>query len=136
MTKLKLSNTYLPLVFIFVFVNALCVIFNNKLDGWSINHLVLQAANLLLFLLMIGSAYLHIKAFYKTNPQAFLRSVLGATVLKLFVIAGAALIYMLVAGENKSIYAVLAGLVLYVVYTFVEMRGILKMNKHENNGAA
>lgn len=136
MTKLKLSNTYLPLVFIFVFVNALCVIFNTKLDQWNINHLVLQAANLLLFLLMIGSAYLHIKAFYKPNPHAFLRSVLGATVLKLFVIAGAAFIYLLVAGENKSIYAVLAGLVLYVVYTFVEMRGIFKMNKHENNGAA
>ncbi len=136
MTKVKLSNTYLPLIFIFVFVNALCVIFNNKLDEWHINHFVVQAANLLLFLLMFGSAYLHIKAFYKPNPHAFLRSVLGATVLKLFVIAGAAFIYLLVAGENKSIYAVLSGLVLYIVYTVVEMRGIIKMNKQENNGAA
>lgn len=136
MTKIKLSNTYLPLIFIFVFVNALCVIFNNRLDAWQINHVVVQAANLLLFLLMFGSAYLHIKAFYKPNPHAFLRSVLGATVLKLFVIAGAAFVYLLVAGEKKSIYAVLAGMGLYIVYTVVEMRGIVKMNKQENDGEA
>ncbi len=136
MTKLKLSHTYLPLVFIFVAVNALCVIFNNKLDGWGIDHLVVQGANLLLFLLMTGSAYIHIKAFYKPNPHAFLRSVLGATVLKLFVIAGAVFIYLFVAGEKQNIYAVAVGLVLYIVYTIVEMRGIMKMNKQTGNGAA
>ncbi len=136
MTKLKLSNTYLPLVFIFVAVNALCVIFNNKLDEWHINHLVVQGANLLLFILMFSSAYLHLKAIAKSNPHAFLRSVLGATVLKLFVIAGAALIYLFVAGEKKSVYAVLAGMVLYVIYTTVELRGIFKLNKQSNNGAS
>ena len=136
MTKLKLSYTYLPLVFIFVLVNAFCVVFNNKLDEWNINHLVLQGANLLLFLLMFGSAYIHIKAYYKPNPHAFLRSVLSATVLKLFVIAGAALLYLLIAAENKSIYAIMAGLLLYVVYTTVELRGIFKMNKQANNGTA
>ncbi len=136
MTKLKLSNTYLPLVFIFVAVNALCVIFNNKLDEWKIDHLVLQGANLLLFLLMFASAYLHFKALYKPNPHAFMRSVMGATALKLFVIAGAAFIYLLVAGENRSVYAVLAGMLLYVIYTIVEMRGIVKLNKQAHNGAA
>ncbi len=136
MTKLKLSNTYLPLVFIFVAVNALCVIFNNKLDEWGVNHLVVQGANLLLFLLMFTSAYLHFKALYKPNPHAFLRSVLTATVLKLFVIAGAAVIYLLAAGEKKSVYAIIAGLLLYIVYTTVELRGIFKLNKQTNNGAS
>ena len=136
MTKLKLSNTYLPLIFIFVAVNALCVIFNNKLDEWHINHLVVQGANLLLFILMFTSAYLHLKAFYKPNPHAFLRSVLSATVLKLFVIAGAALLYLFLAGENKSTYAIMVGMLLYIVYTTVELRGIFKLNKQTNHGAA
>ena len=113
-----------------------CVIFNNKLDEWGVNHLVLQGANVLLFLLMIGSAYIHIKAYYKPNPHAFLRSVLSATVLKLFVIAGAVFLYLFVAGEKQSIYAVLAGLILYVIYTFVEMRGIMKINKQTRNDTA
>jgi hypothetical protein len=129
MTKIKLSNTYLPLIFIFVAVNALCVIFNNKLDAWKINHLVVQAANLLLFVLMFTSAYIHFKALHKTNPNAFLRSVLSATLLKLFVIGGATLVYLFVAGENKSVYAVIAGLLLYIIYTIVELRGIFKLNK-------
>jgi len=136
MIKLKLSNTYLPLIFIFVAVNALCVIFNNRLDAWNINHLVVQGANLLLFLLMFTSAYIHFKAMYKPNPHAFLRSVLSATVLKLFVIAGAALIYLFVAGEHKSVYAVIAALLLYIVYSAVELRGIFKLNKQANNGAS
>jgi len=133
MTKLKLNNTYLPLIFIFVSVNALCVIFNDKLDGAGINHLVVQGANLLLFLLMFISAYMHLKALNNNNPHAFLRSVMGATVIKLFVIAGAVFIYLFVAGEQRSIYAVLVSMGLYIIYTGVELRGLFRMNKQNNN---
>jgi hypothetical protein len=133
MTRLKLNNTYLPLIFIFVSVNALCVIFNDKLDAWGIDHFVVQGANLLLFLLMFVSAYLHFKALHNSNPHAFLRSVLSATVIKLFVIAGATFIYLLAAGEQRSVYAVLVGMGLYIIYTIVELRGLFKMNKQNNN---
>lgn len=133
MTKLKLNNTYLPLVFIFVSVNALCVIFNDKLDAIGINHLVVQGANLLLFLLMFISAYLHLKALHNSNPHAFLRSVMSATVIKLFTIAGATFIYLFVAGEQRSVYAVLVGMGLYILYTIVELRGLFRMNKQNNN---
>jgi hypothetical protein len=133
MTKLKLHNTYLPLIFIFVSVNALCVIFNEKLNAIGINHLVVQGANLLLFLLMFVSAYLHLKALHNNNPHAFLRSVMSATVIKLFVIAGATFIYLFVAGEQRSVYAVLVGMGLYIVYTIVELRGLFRMNKQNNN---
>ncbi|TKK68831.1 hypothetical protein FC093_09040 [Ilyomonas limi] len=133
MTKLKLNNTYLPLIFIFVSVNALCVIFNDKLDAYHINHLVVQGANLLLFVLMTISAYLHFKALRSSNPHAFLRSVLSATVIKLFVIAGATFIYLFAAGEQRSVYAVLVGMVLYIIYTAVELRGLFRMNKQNNN---
>jgi len=133
MIKLKLNHTYLPLIFIFVSVNALCVIFNDKLDSNGINHLVVQGANLLLFLLMFVSAYLHLKALHNSNPHAFLRSVLSATVLKLFVIAGATFIYLFAAGEGRSVYAVLVGMGLYIIYTVVELRGLFRMNKQNNN---
>ncbi len=133
MTKFKLNNTYLPLVFIFVSVNALCVIFNDKLDAKDINHLVVQGANLLIFILMFVSAYLHFKALHKANPHAFLRSVLSATVIKLFAIAGAVFIYLLAAGEQRSVYAVLVGMVLYIVYSIVELRGIFRLNKQNTN---
>jgi hypothetical protein len=133
MTKLKLNNTYLPLIFIFVSVNALCVIFNEKLNAIGINHLVVQGANLLLFLLMFVSAYLHLKALHDSNPHAFLRSVMSATVIKLFVIAGATFIYLFVAGDQRSVYAVLVGMGLYIVYTVVELRGLFRMNKQNNN---
>lgn len=133
MTKFKLSNTYLPLVFIFVAVNALCVVFNDELDAKKIDHFVVQGANLLLFVLMSISAYMHFKALRKPNPNAFLRSVLSATLLKLFAIAGGTLIYLLAAGPQRSVYAVIVGLGLYVIYTIVELRGIFRLNKENNN---
>ncbi len=121
------------MIFIFVSVNALCVIFNEKLNAIGINHLVVQGANLLLFLLMFVSAYLHFKALRNSNPHAFLRSVMGATVIKMFVIAGATFIYLFVAGEHRNVYAVLIGMGLYIVYTIVELRGLFRMNKQSNN---
>ena len=99
----------------------------------GINHLVVQGANLLLFLLMFVSAYLHHKALQNSNPHAFLRSVLSATVIKMFVIAGATFIYLLAAGEQRSVYAVLAGMGLYIIYMIVELRGLFRMNKQNNN---
>lgn len=134
MTKHKLNTTYLPLIFIFVSVNALCVIFNDKLDEKNINHLVVQGANLLLFLLMFISAWLHYKAMHKNNPHAFIRSVLSATVIKMFVIAAATFIYLLAAGEERSVNAVLVGMGLYIIYTTVELRGIFRLNKENTNG--
>ncbi len=132
MNKLKLRNTYLPLVFIFIAINAFCLIFKERLDERGVDHSVVQGANLILFSLAVVSAFMHYRAVSNSNPHAFVRSIMGATVLKLIIIAGSVFIYLYFSGSNKSIYAVLTGMGLYIIYTIFEVAGAFRLNKHSN----
>ena len=123
------AKRILPLFFVFVIVNSLILWFQPQLDHKKIDALVVFTANCLLFTLGILSLAMHLRALNKTNPNVFLRSVMGATMLKLLVLGGAALVYLFIAGKERSVYAVLAGMVLYVVYTVLEIRITLKMNQ-------
>ncbi|HXL58675.1 MAG TPA: hypothetical protein VN958_20575, partial [Chitinophagaceae bacterium] len=69
------------------------------------------------------------RSLRNTNPNVFVRSVMAATFIKLIVIAGAVIAYLMAAGENKSIYGVIAGIGLYFVYTFIEVKNTSRLNK-------
>lgn len=77
---------------------------------------------------------MHVKATGNKNPHAFVRSVMGATVIKLFVIAGSVMLYLIIAGNQKNISSVFICMGLYVVYTIIEVRGAFNLNQGKNNG--
>ncbi len=129
MDRVKLRSTFLPLVTVFVLVNAACFAWKNQLLAHGVDPSVVQGANVLLFLLATLCALMHYRAIKNPNPNAFVRSIMGATVLKLFVLAGAVLVYVYFTGVNKSVPAIVAGMVLYVVYTIFEVAGAFKLNK-------
>lgn len=124
-----MRNTFLPLVALFVLVNAVCFAWKDGLLAQKIDPTVVQGANVLLFLLAVICAVMHYRAVKNPNPNAFVRSIMGATVLKLFVLAGAVLVYVYLAGVNKSTRAIVAGMVLYVIYSVFEVSGAFKLNK-------
>lgn len=134
MDKAVSRKILLPLIFIFIAINSLCLVFNNRLNASGFSTDVIIAANLILFLLAIITAFMHLKALKNINPHVFVRSIMGATILKLLVIAGAAFIYLYAAGESRSAKAVLAGVGLYFIYTIFEVRMALRLNK-QNNGS-
>ncbi len=131
----KLPKIFLSVILLFTFVNAFCLLFAGVLDTHKINHLVLMVSNLLLFLLSIISLTMHYKAMKNTNPNVFIRSVMGGSFMKLMVIAAAIVAYLSLAGANRSLYAVLCTMVLYVFYTIIEVRNALKMNRKVNGGS-
>ena len=63
------------------------------------------------------------------NPHVFVRSVMAGTFIKLVVIAGAVTVYLVTAGENKSVYGIVAGIGLYFAYTFIEVKSASRINK-------
>ncbi len=132
MNKSKLRKTLVPLLFVFIIVNTSCLVLKDFLAKNGIDYLVVFFANFILFLLAALGALRHYKALQNSNPHAFVRSVLSATVLKLFVIAGSVFGYILVAGESRSINAVLLSMGLYIVYTAIEVTGASKLNKQAN----
>jgi hypothetical protein len=51
--------------------------------------------------------------------------------MKLVVGAGAVVLYVLYAGEQKNLPAVFASMFLYLFYTFLEIKGLLELLKQK-----
>lgn len=125
-----------PLFIFFMVVNAFCTLFKTFLSEKGIDPVVLGFANLILFVLSLGIFLMQRKALQNPNPNAFVRSVMAGTAIKLFAIGIAVTLYLFVAGENKSVYAVVAAMFLYIVYTIIEVNTASKMNRNNKNGVS
>lgn len=68
------------------------------------------------------------------NTQSFLRNAYGGIMIKLFACALAVVLYVFISGKsfNKSSLFVCMGL--YLVYTYLEFKGILKQSNDKKNG--
>jgi hypothetical protein len=95
---------------------------------------VLGFGNILLFILSLAVFSIQKKALKNTNPQVFVRAIMLGTFIKLMVIAIAVAIYLVASGEGRSVYAVIASMVLYVVYTIIDVRIASKLNR--KNGSS
>ena len=71
--------------------------------------------------------YFQSKNIHNPNPNAVIRGVMAGMFLKLFGLAAAAVIYLFAAGSNRSVYAVFAGMGLYIIYTWLEVRISLQL---------
>jgi hypothetical protein len=117
----------MPLWTVFLLVSGLLVIFWNKLPAKQINPWVVLIANaLLLGIALLNIAY-HRASLQKKNPQAVLRSVMGATMVKLFMLAALVIIYLVSAGSARSIYGVITSMGLYIIYSWLETKILLQM---------
>jgi FtsH-binding integral membrane protein len=72
------------------------------------------------------------RAMKHRNTQGFLRLVYGAFIFKFFVLAIAAFIYIAVFKKMISKPALFGCLGLYFIYTFFEIRSVMKMSKKPN----
>lgn len=123
----------LPLVILFIVLNALFITSKKFLLKYNIDQEVILIANLLMFILSMLAIIMHRKSIKNPNPNVFARSIMGATVLKLFVLASAAIIYFIAAaGSARNVNAVFGGMVLYVLYSILEVRIALLLNKHRD----
>jgi hypothetical protein len=118
-----------PLIVLFVLTTALFIIFGSRMEAKKIGQTVVIAANLLLFLVTLLNLYLQSKNINNPNPNAVIRGVIAGTFIKLFVLAAAVIIYLVAAGQGRSINAVFVGMGLYIIYTWLEVRISLKLRR-------
>ena len=123
------AKKVMPLFLLFIIINSAVLIFEQRLYYIKVDPFVVFTANCLLFVLSVLTLVLHIRAFNKSNPNVFVRSVMLSTMIKLFVLAAAALVYLFMAGSKRSVYGVFASMLLYIVYMFIEIRIALKLNQ-------
>lgn len=130
----KSRRAFFPIVVLFIILNGLFIAGKGILDRWGADQDVLIWGNLLLFVITLISFFMAQKGLKSTNPHAFVRSVYGSIMLKLFVCLIAAFIYIFVNRQslNKPAFFTLMGL--YLVYTFLEVSTLTKMLKQRANG--
>ncbi|HEY1113853.1 MAG TPA: hypothetical protein VGE66_09835 [Chitinophagaceae bacterium] len=125
---------FLPIVILFVLLNAFFIVGRSLLERWGASQDVLIWGNLLLFALTMISFIVAQKGLKSTNPHAFVRSVYGSIMLKLFVSLIAAFVYIFLTRKelNKPAFFSLMGL--YLVYTFLEVSTLTRMLKQRAHG--
>ncbi|NNV56389.1 hypothetical protein [Limnovirga soli] len=122
-----------PLAVVFLLVNSTWMLFGKFLADKGIDPLVVGYGNGILFILSLGVFFMQKKSLSSNNPNAFVRSVMAGTAIKLVVIAAAVVIYVYVAGESKSRYAIYVCMALYFLYTFIEVKTISRINKENGS---
>jgi hypothetical protein len=123
----KNRRPFLPIVILFIVLNAFFVTGRGLLDKWSVDQAVLIAGNLLLFVVTVFSYFISARGLKNPNPHAFVRSVYSSVMIKFFVFAIVAFIYIqsAKAAVNKPALFICMGL--YLVYTFLEVSVLTKL---------
>lgn len=120
------------MIIVFVMITAICLVFSHQLEKYNINHEILLGANIILFVLMMITSLLHVKASRNPNPYAFVRSITLGVFLKLIVIAAAVLIYFYKSEGKINVYTIALAMVFYLVYTILEVAAAMRLNRKKN----
>lgn len=128
-----LLQSITPLLGVFIAISSISALSKNWLESKGVSLNVLLAGNLLLFLVSLVAFLITHKALRSSNPQAFVRSMYGSFMIKFFVLAVAAFIYIMVMKKNVNKPALIACAALYIIYTGIETRGLLKLLKQKKN---
>ena len=126
------NKTFLPLIILFLALTLVFFVLHRFLGDTPVDFRVLIGGNCLLFLVGIISSGMNISAMKHKQTQGFLRLVYGAFIFKFFVLAIAAFVYISVFKKMISKPALFGCFGLYFIYTFIEMRSVMKMSKKPN----
>jgi hypothetical protein len=123
------GRSFLPIVLTFILVSVLALAVPSVLAAWKVDHVVLLGGNGLLFLLTALSFYLYARGLRNDNVQAFLRVMYGSMLIKFVGCLLAVLIYALVSRQGVNRNGIFGCLIVYMLYTFLEVRALLQLSK-------
>lgn len=121
-----------PLLTAFAVLTLLIFAAKIILGEKGIDYTVVMGFNCLFFLISLLVFRMQYKAMQNSNPNVFIRSVMGGMIIKVFVCIGAVVGYFFISGEFFNKPAVYVAMVIYVIFLTVEVRTIMKLNKKKN----
>lgn len=122
-------NILLPLLLVFIICNGFFLLAKTLLVKWDIDGNVLIIANSLFLILSLITFFIQQKALRNSNPNVFIRSVMGGMMIKMFVCIIAVFIYWLLMKDKFSKVTVFAAMILYLIYLAVEVGLATKLNR-------
>ena len=127
----KIKKVLQSILLLFILVNILCAAVFNWLLSVGFDPVVLLFGNLFICLLTLFSFYLMKNGLQSTSTSGFLSSVYGSFIMKLFIAGIVVFVYVKVSGDNMNVPAVFTSMVLYLLYTFIEVKGLLLLVKKD-----
>jgi predicted tellurium resistance membrane protein TerC len=125
-------KAYFPLLFLFLGLSLVFLVLQYFIQGTFVNYRVLLVGNLLLFIVGWISVTMSKAALEHKNVQIFLRLVYGSFLLKFFVLAIGAFVYIALYKKNINKPALLGCFGLYIIYAIIELRSVMKQSKKPN----
>ncbi len=122
----------LPLLITFLVLALLILSAKMLYAGRGIDYTVLMGANCLFFLVSLVVFRMQYKAMHNSNPNVFIRSVMGGMIIKVFVCLGAVIAYYFLSRDSFNKPSVYLSMIIYIIFLTVEVRTIMKLNKQKN----
>jgi hypothetical protein len=132
MNKQSLKN-FFPAIMLFLVLNSGFLVTMKRLEGWGFDYAVLMYGNLLIFGISLLSYWMAVKGLTTKNTHAFFRWVYGSIMIKLFLLAGVAFVYIMMNKKEVNKPSLFFCMGLYIVYTIFEVSGLMKVNKQKTN---
>lgn len=118
-----------PLFIVFLLINVLALTSKSLLDKYHFNQDLLIFGNLILFVVVLVSYIITYRSLHSGNAQAFLRAMYGSFLIKFFFLAIAAFVYIMMAKKNVNKPGLGVIALLYIIYTAIEIRALMKTLK-------
>jgi len=126
------GKAFWPIAVIFIVITLFVLAVRNWLaTQWNMDFMVVLVGNAVLFLTTAFSFYLYSKALRNNNVQVFLRMMYSSLLVKMLFCLVAVLLYLFIGGKDVNKAGILACLSLYVVYTYVEVKVLMRLSKNQ-----
>lgn len=122
------------MILVFVLLSSFFIIGKSMLINMGINPYVVITGNLILFLIGIFTIVSGLKAIANPNPHVFVRVYYTGFIVRLFVCAIAAFIYIYMNDGVVNKPSLFACLGIYVLYSIIEVFSLKKALRENKNG--
>ena len=124
---MKIRKTLLQIALLFLLVNLVCGLFFKGLQTLGVDPYILMTGNLIVVVLTVISFYMLFSGMKSSTTSGFLSTVLGSFMLKLIAAVVIVFVYSKLAPDSMNMHSIVISLFLYLVYMFIELKGILSM---------
>ncbi len=128
---MKILKLISPVIILFGLLTVIIAVAREWAAGLGLDPDLLLVGNIFLCVLSLLSFLLLYRSVKTPSPQSFIRNFYISFLVKFILVASASLIYALSA-EKINRLSVIICMVLYLIYTFIELRIILKESKQHN----
>jgi hypothetical protein len=124
---------FFPAIVFFLVLNSGFLAMMKKVESWGFDYSVLVFGNLIVFGISFLSYWMAVRGLTTKNTHAFFRWVYGSVMIKLFLLAGVAFAYIMMSKKDVNKPSLFFCMGLYVIYTFIEVSALMKVNKQKTN---